>query len=478
MKKIYTTQNIIYILLFILIFILGIMLIKYMVSKKEAFQLGPNPFLQITSPTPFSIHKLKMAKILAMADRYINPKQNPDVATYYDIGNTMPPPDASFLATSRIGGGAGDFINLYVPTGYYEPFARLIENFSITATDTDFSFSFLLHAFDSPVGHGGGQKVTLLRIANPTVSSGPNSCLPLISAVRPAATSGYYIETVISGRLIPTNGFPEASINNELVITEVPTATSVSLLKFNTTYNITIVIKTVAGASGARQQIFYYIDGTQDTATQKQFLVARTTGNYSVYAYGMDSSYATSSATGNLFMKDLTYYNGALEPDQVKLLYSNLKGPKGDIGPTGNKGDKGDTGATGSPGTPGTPGATGAPGTPGTPGATGDKGDKGDKGNPGTNGTNGAPGSIGPTGPSGPAGITGPAGKDGKDGAIGLPGLRGLNGPMGPTGQIGPPGLIGPTGPRGPVSNNNVASTAAKINSKDNIEDDFCEESL
>jgi hypothetical protein len=49
---------------------------------------------------------------------------------------------------------------------------------------------------------------------------------------------------------------------------------------------------------------------------------------------------------------------------------------------------------------------------------------------------------------------------------------------MGPTGPIGPPGLIGPTGPRGPVSNNNVASTAAKINSKDNIEDDFCEESL
>jgi len=39
-------------------------------------------------------------------------------------------------------------------------------------------------------------------------------------------------------------------------------------------------------------------------------------------------------------------------------------------------------------------------------------------------------------------------------------------------------GPMGPMGPRGPVSNNSVASTAARINPNDNEEDDFCEESL
>ena len=53
MKKIYNKQTILYILLFLLIFILGILLIKYLASKKETFLMGSDPFTEgITSPTP------------------------------------------------------------------------------------------------------------------------------------------------------------------------------------------------------------------------------------------------------------------------------------------------------------------------------------------------------------------------------------------------------------------------------------------
>ena len=119
MKKIYNKQTILYILLFLLIFILGILLIKYLASKKETFYTTRNPFTDgITDPEPFYVH-----------DR---------------------------------AGPPNTFINCYNPTGITTPIATMN---GWTPVLNIFSFSFIYHS-TGPAASATGNYVCIFRMSS------------------------------------------------------------------------------------------------------------------------------------------------------------------------------------------------------------------------------------------------------------------------------------------------------------------------
>jgi hypothetical protein len=82
---------------------------------------------------------------------------------------------------------------------------------------------------------------------------------------------------------------------------------------------------------------------------------------------------------GNIYIKNFTIYDGALNQDDINNVYDNLeKGVDGKIGSAGNPGP---------------------PGNDGSPGEMGDVGPKGQVGDAGPQGKIGPRGPIGPTGP-------------------------------------------------------------------------------
>jgi hypothetical protein len=115
----------------------------------------------------------------------------------------------------------------------------------------------------------------------------------------------------------------------------------------------------------------------------------------------------------NCFIKNLTFYDGALSQQDVDKIYDKLdEGPAGAAGPAGVAGPPGPAGVAGSPGVAGPAGAVGPAGAPGPPGlagpagSVGPPGPAGSVGPPGLAGPAGPPGSVGPRGPQGIPGFT------------------------------------------------------------------------
>ena len=143
--------------------------------------------------------------------------------------------------------------------------------------------------------------------------------------------------------------------------------------------------------------------------------------------------WVSDSDSPNLFIKNLTFYDGVLSQTDVNNIYDKLQeGKTGPIGPAGPAGPAGSAGPIGPIGPIGPAGAAGLAGPAGPAGPAG---------------------LAGPVGPEGPAGLKGLAGPEGPIGPIGPPGLEG---PIGPPGIAGTAGPIGPPGPRGPPGPSSV----------------------
>jgi hypothetical protein len=452
MKKIYSTEYIVYILLFILVFILGIFLIKYMVSKKETFAIsGPNPFID----GPFEFNGGTGATGAAGA--------------YYEHQG---PPNT--------------FVSCFNPTKQALPGLR-----RLNLTKKEITIGFIYHSVGVALAHDNGGFIGLCRIAQNTAAMSRNnqgaySRCPIILLHPSTDYNSNYLFFTCAGT------YTGGQYQND--ITMVAPVIANYPIPFNETHYITYVIRNEPLLPGveARQKVHLYVDGERittntDSTNNPTFNSGIDhPGIYKVaFAYGRDALPFHCGANENIFMKDLTIYDGALTGQEIKTIFNKIKNGY-TIGATGSGG----IGPPGPPGATGPPGPTGASGTNGRDGATGASGRDGRDGRDGASGRDGRDGASGRNGINGRDGTNGTPGAKGADGAPGLrgadgaPGLRGLNGAMGPMGPAGPAGPagpggpmgpMGPMGPRGPVSNNSIASNAGRIN---DVEDDYCEESL
>jgi len=474
MKKIYSTENIVYILLFILVFILGIFLIKYMVSKKEAFFITASNYF---TAGPFT----------TIGGAVMN---NGAPGAYY-VHNTYGPPNT--------------FVNCYNPFAVNPMSDNTLSSArgnqqhaklpSLTLNKNEISISFIYHSVGLAMSHGGGIYVCLCRIAVPDATNvSSNSRMPAIFVRRTNDFTKNQLHIKLQGGYILDGGvntdFDPWSPNNNNGEQDVK-------VDLNETHLITYVIRNETNPPAGiplQQRVDVYIDNVLKNTSNGFYtkFLENPTQARKAFGYGRDVEPMACGANQNILMRDLTIYNGALTLPDIQRIFTNVTAKFNAEGGTGrgekgDKGDKGDTGASGPSGPPGASGASGRDGASGAQGLPGASGAQGPQGIQGIQGPSGLAGAAGLRGADGAPGLRGAPGPAGDKGAAGAPGLNGAMGPMGPAGPagpagpggamgpLGPMGPMGPMGPRGPVSNNSIASNAGRIN---DVEDDYCEESL
>ena len=161
-----------------------------------------------------------------------------------------------------------------------------------------------------------------------------------------------------------------------------------------------------------------------------------------------------------------------VDHENIVILKSSFRGPRGKKGSTGRRGCRGGTpGLSGSPGPQGVSGSpsqsvSGAQGISGAPGSTGISGAPGEgiSGAPGGQGISGAPGGEGISGApgegiSGAPGGEGISGAPGGEGISGAPGGEGISGSPGSTGLSGAPGGEGISGAPGSTGLSGASGT-------------------
>jgi hypothetical protein len=298
MKKIYNKQTILYILLFLLVFILGILLIKYLASKKETFFYSEkNPFTDgITDPVSLYLHT--------------------------QVG----PPHT--------------FINCYNSTPNV---TKLLSRSSILRnSNTNIGISFLYHSI-GPAGGAvdalGAQWLNLFRLCDADAADTTAKSRYLSLFVTAAAGGGgnkMHISCRGTSTLTEPNydfaPFGHAEISN-------------LILPYNITYHITFVLEKVNNSDKHVLKVYLKPFGYQDlakTLTSEPFYsdiasATAATAFIDLYGYGRFGDWMIPiPANANVFMRDLTLYAGpsALSATQVTQIYGKIA--------LGNKGDKGD----------------------------------------------------------------------------------------------------------------------------------------